>query len=172
MRQRELDGEEHRGGERGELERPLVRGTTATTPARTIVPTWTTVCSDARSGIPAAWYWPHPQTENGESRPSWKPSVRFQNVSNAVQSEGSRRRIENASAVVTPKAAAKRTTDTGRSPERYVSQSGAIRSAANFAQPASAVAAPRAVGEEASQNPQTRNAASARRSCSRGGRRS
>ena len=45
-----------------------------------------------------------------------------------------------------------------RNPFGYESQSGASRSAANFVQPASATAAPRAHAELASQNPQIRSA--------------
>ena len=58
--------------------------------------------------MPRAWYWPHPQIENGESRPDWNPIVRCQNVRSASQSDGSRRRIENASTVATANPSAKR----------------------------------------------------------------
>ena len=137
---------------------PLSRGTTATIPASAIVATWTTVWSDARSGIPRASYGPQPQIENGDGRSIWKPTVRSQNVSIASRSEGSRRRIEKAASVASAKPSVKRPILAGLPAERYVSQSGASASAANFVQPASAVATPRAVGEEASQNPHTRSA--------------
>ncbi len=74
----------------------------------------------------------------------------------ASRSEGSRRRIENASAVAPTNAAAKRRLGARRSPEGYVSQSGTRISEANFVHEASAVAAPRAAGDEASQKPHTR----------------
>ena len=45
-----------------------------------------------------------------------------------------------------------------RQPFGYESQSGASSSAANFVQPASATAAPRAQADDASQKPQIRNA--------------
>jgi hypothetical protein len=83
-----------------------------------MTPSWTTVWSDARSGIPAAWYCPQSQIENGESRSSWKASVRSQNRCSAPLREGSRRRIENARAVAARNAPAKRARCDGRSPER------------------------------------------------------
>ena len=56
-----------------------------------------------------------------------------------------------------PNASANRFAGT-RTPSGYDSQSGASSRAANFVQPASATAAPRAQAEEASQKPQIRKA--------------
>ena len=70
--------------------------------------TWTTVWSDARSGIPRASYGPQPQIENGDGRSIWKPTVRSQNVSIASRSEGSRRRIEKPATVPSAKPSVKR----------------------------------------------------------------
>ena len=38
--------------------------------------------------MPRAWYCPQSQSENGESRPTWNPSVRSQNVRTALQRLG------------------------------------------------------------------------------------
>ena len=136
---------------------PLRRGTTAATPASTIVQTWKTVWAEARSGMPRAWYCPQSQIENGESRSNWNPTVRSQNVRSASRSDGSRRRMENASAVAPTNAATNRRLGVRRSPAGYVSQRGTTISDANFVHEASAVAAPRAAGDEASQKPHTRS---------------
>ena len=60
--------------------------------------------------------------------------------------------------VVPTNASAKRFALGIRQPSGYESQSGASSNPANFVQPASATAAPRAQAEEASQKPQIRNA--------------
>ena len=81
--------------------------------------------------------------------------MRSQNVRSASQSEGSSRRIENASTVATANPSGE-----AEQPSKlvvgYVAHSGAARSAPNFVQPESATAAPRAQSEVRSQNPARR----------------
>src|SRR5688572_28920330 len=83
--------------------------------------------------------------------------VRSQKVRAASHSDGSRSRIENASALAPTNAAAKRSTRRS-SKTGYVAHSGATSSAPNFAHPASATDAPRAQSDVTSQNPKSRNA--------------
>ena len=135
----------------------FVRGqkATATEPASTrpISGSWTR----CRSGTPSARYWPQPQIENGDSRPSCQPNVRFQKMRAASIGLGSSSRIANDASVAATKPATKIETARGRrSPSGYDAQSGTTSSGANFVHAASAVNAPRAKLEDASQKPQTR----------------
>ena len=133
------------------------RGTKAVRTAPATTSTCSTCWTTCRSGTPAAWYCPQPQIENGESRSSWKPKVRSAKTRAACSGSGSSRRIRKAATVAPAKPSANRRTG-ARSPFGYESQSGASSSAANFVHPASATAAPRAQADDASQNPQIRNA--------------
>ena len=109
--------------------------------------------------MPAAWYWPQPQSENGESRSSWKPNVRSPKTRAAWSGSGSSSRMRKRRERRADERRARSASRAGsRQPFGYVSHSGASSSAANFVQPASATAAPRAQAEEASQKPQIRNA--------------
>jgi hypothetical protein len=76
----------------------------ATAPASTspMSGSWTS----RRSGIPAAWYCPQSQIENGDSRPSCQPSVLFQKTCAACSGSGSSSRIEKAARVAAAKPAA------------------------------------------------------------------
>ena len=132
--QRELERGEHAAVSAASWSGLLRLGTTATSAASATASATTTGCRKPRSGIPRAWYWPQPQIEKGESRPDWNPIVRSQNVRAASHSDGSSRRIENASAVATTNAAAKRSTRRS-SNTGYVAHSGATSSAPNFVQP-------------------------------------
>src|SRR5918994_863793 len=105
--------------------------------------------------MPAAWYWPQSQIENGDSRPICHTSERSPNVRAAASGFDSRRRIAKTAREATRKPARKR--PFGR-PSGYVAHIGAAISDANLVQPDSAVSAPRAPGLLTSQNPQTRNA--------------
>ncbi len=133
------------------------RGTNATSTAPATTSTSSTCWTTWRSGTPAAWYWPQPQSEKGESRSSWKPNVRSAKTRAAWSGSGSSRRTRKAASVAPANESAKRRAGI-RHPSGYESQSGASSSAANFVHPASATAAPRAQAEEASQKPQIRNA--------------
>ena len=106
-----------------------------------------------RSGSPRAWYWPQSQSDQGASRPIWKPTVRVQKTCASWNGSGSRSRTEKAASVATAKPSAKR--QLGLRPG-YVSQSGTTSRDANFVQPESAARTPRAAGLETSQKPQTR----------------
>src|ERR671935_1121367 len=109
-----------------------------------------------RSGRPA-WYWRQSQIENGESRRTCQLTVRFQNSCVAATGCGSSSRIENAASVTTTNPATKTAFALGRrSASGYEAQSGPTTSGANFVQPDSATAAPRANGEVTSQKPQIR----------------
>src|SRR5690242_14635270 len=116
-----------------------------------------TGCRNPRSGIPAAWYWPQPQIENGESRPTCQPKVRSQKTRAACAGFGSRSRIENAAAVATAKPPANKAFPETLRDSGYDHQSGTSSSAANFVQPASATNAPRAKADVVSQKPKIRN---------------
>ncbi len=52
-------------------------------------------------GQPLAWYWPQSQSENGESRPIWKPTVRSKKTRAACSGDGSRRSTKKTAAVAT-----------------------------------------------------------------------
>ena len=69
------------------------RGTNATSTAPATTSTCSTCWTTWRSGTPAAWYWPQPQSENGESRSSWKPNVRSPKTRAAWSGSGSSRRM-------------------------------------------------------------------------------
>src|SRR5918995_7469378 len=126
---------------------------TATTSAAATTSTCSTCWTACRSGTPAARYCPHPQSEKGESRSSWKPNVRSPKTRVACSGSGSSRSTRKAATVAAANESTKRRTG-GRQPSGYESQRGANSKAANFVQPASATAAPRAQADEASQKPQ------------------
>ena len=75
-----------------------------------------------------------------------------------VQRVGLEQEDEKAASVAPAKPSANRSRRDAASRSDTTSQSGASSRAANFVQPASATAAPRAQAEEASQKPQIRNA--------------
>ena len=86
-----------------------------------------------RSGIPLAWYWPQPQIENGDSRPSCQPSVRFQKMRAASIRLGSSSRIAKDANVAAAKPATKTETARGRRiPQGYDAQSGTTKSGATL----------------------------------------
>ena len=95
---------------------------------------WTT----CRSGTPAAWYWPQPQIENGDSRSSCQPKVRSPNTRAACSGSGSSSRTENAASVASGEAERRSAERAAATRSGTTSQSGASSSAANFVQPASA----------------------------------
>ena len=72
MRQHELEADQERGGQRGELERRLAAA--ARTPSAT-APTTSSTCEhaldDVQVGQARAWYCRQSQIENGDSRPIW-----------------------------------------------------------------------------------------------------
>src|SRR5205823_10439418 len=110
-----------------------------------------------RSGRPA-WYCRQSQIENGESRRICQLIVRLQNSCAAASGCGSSRRIEKTPSVAARKAPRKTSFWRGWArASGYDAQSGASRSGANFVQPESATAAPRAAGQVTSQKPQIRN---------------
>ena len=161
MRQRELDGEQDRGASaRRARAGPCARGTTAATPASTSARPGRRVCSDARSGIPRAWYCPQPQIENGDSRSSWKAIVRSQNVRSASPRSGSSRRTENASDGRRDERGDERAARpcAGRSPSGYVSQSGTSEQRGELRPARERGRRPRARGRGREQKPQTRSA--------------
>src|SRR5690242_11124951 len=109
-----------------------------------------------KSGRPA-WYWRQSQSENGASRRICQLIVRFQNSCTAPIGCGSRKTIEKTASVTATKPATKTAFARGpRSASGYEAQSGPTMSGANFVQPDSATAAPRANGEVSSQKPQIR----------------
>ena len=64
--QRELEGDEDRRRQRGQLDRALlVAGRTRRRRREPPRARRATGCTNPRSGIPSAWYWPQPQSENG-----------------------------------------------------------------------------------------------------------
>ena len=76
MRQHELEADEHgavsaamRSGERR-------RGNHASASAPTTSSDLQHALHEVQVGRPFAWYWPQSQSENGESRPIWKLTVR------------------------------------------------------------------------------------------------
>src|SRR5436190_10077396 len=112
--------------------------------------------STCRSGRPA-WYCRQSQIENGESRPICQLTLWFQKTSTACSGCGSSRRTENATSVASTNAATNASFSRGRlSPSGYEAHNGPTSSGANFVQPESATAAPRAHGEVTSQKPQIR----------------
>ena len=128
----------------------LCRGTTAAASAPATSATSSTRWTMCRSGSPRAWYWRQSQTENGDDRPACHQIERSQNARSSCSGLGSSSTTENATRVAATNPATKRP-DGRRS--GYVSQSGATTSEANFVQPESAPATPRATGDDASQKP-------------------
>src|SRR3954452_10370440 len=109
-----------------------------------------------RFGSPA-WYCRQSQIEKGESRLICQPIVRVQKTCAACRGSAPSRRIENATALATRKAPTKTSFARGRArASGYEAQRGASSRGANFVQPESATAAPRAAGEVTSQKPQIR----------------
>ena len=90
----------------------------------------------ARSGMPRAWYCPQSQIENGDSRSSWKPSVRSENVRTASSEPGleqeDRERRERWRPRTPPRTAKRRRTPQAvgvREPERRDEQRRELRPA-------------------------------------------
>src|SRR3954463_3699077 len=109
-----------------------------------------------RFGSPA-WYCRQSQIEKGESRLICQPIVRVQKTCAACRGSAPSRRIENATALAARKAPTKTSFARGRArASGYEAQRGASSRGANFVQPESATAAPRAAGEVTSQKPQIR----------------
>ena len=71
MGQRQLEPEEHGGGQRGELEWALAARDHRDDAGEREHGELEDQLHGRRSGIPRAWYWPQSQGENGESRSSW-----------------------------------------------------------------------------------------------------
>ncbi len=143
MGQRELEGDEHRGGERRELTGPLRRGTSATTSASTTARTSTAGCRKPRSGIPVRGTGPSPRSRTANCAPPGTRSSAPRTSAAASQSDGSSRRIEKAATVATRNAAANRS-DAAHLQLGYVAQSGATRRARTSSSPQVRPLAPRA----------------------------
>ena len=170
MRQHELEADQQRAGERGELERRLpARARRRRRPRRPRGATSSTLLERRAGRAGRAWYCRQSQIENGESRPSWKPNVRSQKTRAACSGFGSSRRIENASSGRASEAerrtrrfARGRRARPGRRPRAATSSS-----AANFVQPASATErAARRRRRDEPEAPDQERAAGSRRSCS------
>ena len=116
-----------------------------------------TGCALPRSGMPPAWYWPQPQIENGESRPTCQPKVRSQNTRGV---QGIRLEEEDPEAAECaereagrePRLRADRARLAVRGPERHQQQRRELRPAREGEEDA----APH--GDVASQKPKTRRA--------------
>ena len=160
MRQHELEAEQQRGGERGELERRLAAREERDATAPTTSSTSSTCCTTCRSGIPRRGTGPSPRA---------RTATRGRAASRAC---GPRRRAPRASGFgsssSTENASERRDGEAGEEAEHSAAgrarpgttaQSGATSSGANFVQPASARNAPRAQRRPStSQKPQIRNA--------------
>ena len=156
MRQHELEADQHRGGERGELEGASAAARTRAARRRRAAPR-APAARGAGRARPRRGTGPSPRSRTAtRGRAGSRTSARRTRAPRAAgraraagRERGERRRRRSR---------ARSGARAAREPFGYASQSGASSSAANFVQPASATAAPRAHGEEASQKPQIRNA--------------
>ena len=105
MRQHELEADQQRGGQGGELERRLAPRHERRRDGADDQQRLQHLLQRRRSGIPFAWYWPQSQSENGEWRVTWIQTVWSQKTRSAWPRSGSSSSTESEARVATTKPA-------------------------------------------------------------------